>query len=311
MATPTFAPGDVKNSDDPGTQAAFGAPQWGIFTQDGEPVLVADSVASIQYARDYQISDYPQEKGAFQSYNKVQQPYQARVGYYIAESRVEFLNAVEAAVSSLDLVFINSPEIEYPSANLTHYDYRREVRNGVTLILVNVWAEEVRVVNPANTSTTTVQGSGSGESSTSTSSAASGDFSAGNVNSTNAASPTQSGQVQATPTGTNGSATFETGATSEAGVSASNVSITPSATASSGTSYSTDTWTTFTPEQKATIAQQGTASGASSAIASPRVLDNNMSPLNNVGSTIDRPSTLNGSVDVTYYGANPTIPGAF
>ena len=45
----------------------FSGPQWGIFAQSGAPVLVANSVFGIEYARDYRISDYPQEQGAFES----------------------------------------------------------------------------------------------------------------------------------------------------------------------------------------------------------------------------------------------------
>lgn len=151
--------------------AAFGAPQWGIW-KDGSPVLVADSVARVQYARDYQIPNYPQEKGAFESYNKVQIPYDARVGFYISTSRREFLNSVEAAVQSRDLVTFVMPEKFYESANLTHYSFSREVRAGVTLILVEVWCKEVRIIAGIGIS---------------------------DPQSTNAVKSTQSGQVQPIP----------------------------------------------------------------------------------------------------------------
>jgi hypothetical protein len=137
--------------------ALFGVPQWGIFGQGGSPLLAVDSVASVDYARDYRISDYPQEQGAFESYNKVQVPFQAKVGFLIAESRVAFLNGIEAAVKSLDLVTVATPEFSYASANLTHYGYRRELRGSVTMIRVEVWCEEVRIVGqaiPFNTQST-------------------------------------------------------------------------------------------------------------------------------------------------------------
>lgn len=134
-------------ADSPGLISAFGPPQWGIYDKDGNPLLVADSVADIEYARDYKISDYPQEQGAFQTYNKVQLPFQAKLGFYISQTRERFLNTIEAAVKSIALVTVVTPEIRYPSANLTHCGYRREVRAGVTLIRVDVWAEEVRVVS--------------------------------------------------------------------------------------------------------------------------------------------------------------------
>lgn len=170
-------------ADAPGLGSAFGPPQWGIFKQGGQPILVTDSVADVDYTRDYQISTYPQESGAFQSYNKVQRPFQSKVGFYISTTRTQFLNAIEFAVESLDLVTVVTPEIRYPSANLIRYNYRREARSGVSMFRVEVWCEEVRIVSGAALSKS---------------------------QSTNAAGATQSGIVQPVettqnaPTGTDG-----------------------------------------------------------------------------------------------------------
>jgi hypothetical protein len=127
-----------------------GQSQWGIFGTDGTPILEADSVASLEYAQDFRISDYPQEAsattaGTFESYNKVQLPYQAKVGFLIAQTRDEFLNSIGAQLASLTLVTVVSPEVRYANANLTHYGYRRTSKAGVTMILVEVWCEEVRI----------------------------------------------------------------------------------------------------------------------------------------------------------------------
>lgn len=133
-----------------------GAPmtgQWGIFGSDGSPILTVDSVYAIEYARDYRISDYPQEMGAFESYNKVQLPFQAKVTFSIARSRRDFLGSVETATASLGLVSVITPEVSYPSANLTHYGYRRQKENA-ELILVDVWCEEVRITATSSLSDT-------------------------------------------------------------------------------------------------------------------------------------------------------------
>lgn len=160
---------DLLLADAPGLFSLFGPPQWGIFGQDGTPILVADSVGRVEYARDYHVSDYQQEQGAFASYNKVQVPFQVKMTFLVGPSRIAFLNNLNAAVASLQLVTIVTPEISYPSANLTHASYPREARNGKTLIKVDIWAEEIRIISgdPPN-----------------------------NAQSTNAASPSQSGQVQ-------------------------------------------------------------------------------------------------------------------
>jgi hypothetical protein len=130
-------------------------PAWGIFDSSGKAILEVDSFADIDYARDYSVSDAPQEQGAWESYNKVQQPYQAKIGFLIARSRFAFLQSVEAAAASLQLVSVVTPEIAYPSANITHYGYKRTQVNGVTMIRVEVWLEEIRVT--AGTQLGTIQ----------------------------------------------------------------------------------------------------------------------------------------------------------
>lgn len=130
--------------DSPSLASVFGPQQWGIFGQGGQPVLVSESVAAVEYARDYAISDYPQEQGAFESYNKVQNPFQAKVTLLSNQTRAQLLNALEAATYSLSLVSVVTPEVTYPSANITRYSLRRTSRSGVTLIAVDIWLEEVR-----------------------------------------------------------------------------------------------------------------------------------------------------------------------
>lgn len=130
----------------------FTPQQWGIFAQNGEPIIIGDAVDAVQFTRDYQLSEYPQERGAFTSYNKVQVPFQAQVSFLIARTRQNFLLSIESAAGSLQLVSVYTPEIQYPSANIIHYSYRRDSRSGVELIRVDVWVEEVRVWSQAQLS---------------------------------------------------------------------------------------------------------------------------------------------------------------
>ena len=168
-------------ADSPSIGSAFGPPRWGIYAQDGSEVLIVDSVAAVEYVRDYRISDYPQEKGAFQSYNKVQTPYHAPISFLIGPNRRNFLANVEAACASLDLYVVTTPEISYGNANIIHYSYRREWRRGTTMILVEVWCEEVRIVGQARLGSIN-------------SLAPAGSLA---TKSTNAATATQSGSMQA------------------------------------------------------------------------------------------------------------------
>ena len=123
--------------------------QWGIFDQNGDPVITADTVVEVGYRREYKISDFPIEEGSFASYNKVQTPYDVRVTFAIGGSvsdREAVLIQVGAACASLDLYSVVTPEFTYPQANVVHYDYRRTARRGLGLMEIEVWVEEVRQV---------------------------------------------------------------------------------------------------------------------------------------------------------------------
>src|ERR1700677_2829037 len=127
----------------------FQAPQWGIFTTGGAPVITAQTVLDVEYRQENRIATAPQEEGAFLSYNKVTMPFDARVTFAQgadAPSRTAFLNQILAAQASLTLYALVTPEITYPSVNVVHHDYRRTSISGVTLLAVDVGVEQVRVV---------------------------------------------------------------------------------------------------------------------------------------------------------------------
>lgn len=133
-------------------------PRWGIF-KGGAAVAQADSVLTFEYRQDSHIAQYPQEKGAFQSYNKVATPYDARVQMTrggTEDDRAAFLGAIETAARSLDLFDVVTPERVYSSANIQRFDYRRTSRGGVGLLTVELWLIEIRATATAKfTSTAT------------------------------------------------------------------------------------------------------------------------------------------------------------
>lgn len=154
-------PAVLRNSSNPGTAEpprrssdglgasilALFLPRWGLFSDTGVPVLVGDSVIAVDYSKDHAISDYPTEAGGFQAYNKVARPYDARVTFAqggTEADRADFLAQTEAACAALDLLTLVTPEVSYVRANPIRYAYRREARQGVTLLLVDVFVEEVR-----------------------------------------------------------------------------------------------------------------------------------------------------------------------
>ncbi|CAG4888001.1 phage baseplate protein [Paraburkholderia saeva] len=133
---------------------------WGIFDSGSLPIAIADSVRSLEYQGDSRISDYPQEQGAFESYNKVQLPYNVRVALTCGgdeQRRANFLSAIEQAKKSTELYSVVTPEIVYNNANIVGVGYRRETRNGATLITAELHIEEIRVSAVAAFANTDVQ----------------------------------------------------------------------------------------------------------------------------------------------------------
>jgi hypothetical protein len=150
-------------------------PQWGLFTAAGAPAFAGatssnilnaaagaigvtnQSVLDLEFSQDYAIATAPQEQGAFLSYNKVSRPFTARVTYAVsglASFRTAFLQQVQSLISSLTLLSLVMPDYTYPSCNVTHYDFRRTSRSGVTLLIVDIWVEQVRVTGTAAFSNT-------------------------------------------------------------------------------------------------------------------------------------------------------------
>jgi hypothetical protein len=154
----------VLTGDAPPPYAATPA-QWGIFDQNGAPVVLADSVIVFDFRKEYRASNFPIENGAFASYNKVQMPFIGKMAFAKGGTdadRASFLASIQSACDatnpgdplSLALFTIVTPEVSYPNVTLTNYDYMRRALNGVTLLNVDVWCEEVRPTAPAQFSST-------------------------------------------------------------------------------------------------------------------------------------------------------------
>jgi hypothetical protein len=140
-------------SDGPGVPNNQVAPQWGIFL-GGAPVVVADNVVSLTYKQEWAIADYPVEEGAFETYDKVQIPFEARVRFSAGGSeanRQALLDSIAAIAGDNQTRYtVVTPEETYPSVTIAHYDYSRTATNGVGLIQVDVWCLNIMVNTTAN-----------------------------------------------------------------------------------------------------------------------------------------------------------------
>jgi len=162
--------------------AIFG-PQWGIFPSGvgggglsnllgnqllgfslGGQAFPYNSILDFDFKQDFPISDYQQEDGGFQSYDKVQLPFDVRVR--VASGGNQFareglITAVEAAMSTLALFEVVTPERTYSNCCITHVDYKRQSHNGVGVIIMDIWFIEIRITSTStfsNTATPTVAG---------------------------------------------------------------------------------------------------------------------------------------------------------
>lgn len=146
------------------------ASDWMIAdARTSSKVIVPDTVPRFEFRGDRRISDYPVEQGAFASYNKVVTPYEIRMtmvcsGLNYAQNAIsslglnlgqgfmqksDFIDTLDYMLDTTDLFTIVTPDKAYESANLEHYDYKRETRNGATMLIIEAWFREVRVTASA------------------------------------------------------------------------------------------------------------------------------------------------------------------
>lgn len=131
-------------------------PTWGIFL-DGIPVLPKNSTINFSYRQDWTISNYPVEEGGFQSYDKVQLPFDVRIRVVSGSTRTDcyaLLAALDIIANTLNLYDVVTPERVYLSCNVTHYDYTRSATNGASIIIVDIGLVEIRVTATATFSNT-------------------------------------------------------------------------------------------------------------------------------------------------------------
>lgn len=124
-------------------------PKWGIVTSSGSAAITPDSFVDFEYREERKIPNYPVEKGGFQSYNKVALPFDVRVTLSCSGNgkmtKQQFLAAIDKLLFNLTLVSVVTPEITFNNCNLIHADYRREARQNATLIVAQLWFQEVRI----------------------------------------------------------------------------------------------------------------------------------------------------------------------
>lgn len=164
------------------------AGQWGIFNATGTCVLSAARVLSVSAESSSPIATAPLEEGAFLSYSKVQNPRQHRVlmvcdgsetglsdmgvslfsgadltrlaGADALYVRKAFFTTLAALEADLSLYAVVTPERKYRNVSITGHRWVREARRGITMPVVEITLQEVRLTGTQGfTQTQTPQGS--------------------------------------------------------------------------------------------------------------------------------------------------------
>jgi hypothetical protein len=160
--SPAAPPVRPLTSDNAAAISQYG-PQWGIFDATGGLAVEPDNIVAFEANSEFRIADYPIENGKFESYNKVQMPYDLRVVMSKGGNdldRSEFLAAISNLVGSTLLYSVVTPDSSYTSVNAVRYDYRRSAEAGATLLTVEVQCRQVRTTaRIAFTSSKTASGS--------------------------------------------------------------------------------------------------------------------------------------------------------
>lgn len=157
VASRTGLLGVLSRIDRFGVLSSILAQQWGVYDRSGNLAIVPDSVIGLEYRGEYKIAIHPVEQGMFASYNKVKMPYDIRMTMTCSGARGflselalgymqkgDFIEALEIMNGSLEQFVISTPDYAYPNANLVRFDYARTSTNGVSLLTVDLYFQEVR-----------------------------------------------------------------------------------------------------------------------------------------------------------------------
>lgn len=141
-------PDPLADSDIGQEGGAGSGPQWGIFDSDGNQVIEPDNVVSFDWSGAYRTIDYPIEEGNFETYNKVQQPFDPRIvmrkGGSVSD-RQDFINTLNTIRGDLKLYSAVTPEISYDSVNITDVSYARRADAGATVIEATISLKQINV----------------------------------------------------------------------------------------------------------------------------------------------------------------------
>ena len=126
------------------------AGEWGIYSQGGGLAITPDTFLGVECKNSFRVSNFPQEEGAFASYNKIATPYDIKATIAVSgfdSSKGDVLASTYEMLSGTDLYMVVTPDEVYDNATLVNYQYHRSSKHGVTLLVAELWFTEVRLVD--------------------------------------------------------------------------------------------------------------------------------------------------------------------
>lgn len=134
-------------SSDAARISQLAASQWGVYTREGALALDPDSVNAVGFDAEYRLADFPIEKGGFETYDKVQMPFECSIQLAKGGTRSEreaFLAIAEGLRGNRELYNVVTPEATWRNVNIVRVTIERNTDNGAGLILLNLRLREVR-----------------------------------------------------------------------------------------------------------------------------------------------------------------------
>lgn len=120
---------------------------WGFFDMTGQPVVLQDSIVSVDFAAENQVADHPVETGGFASYNKVQAPNRVMITVTkggTEDERAKFHQRLDKARTTLDLFAVITPDVTLTNLTIERITYERRQNHGVNLLVADIVLREVR-----------------------------------------------------------------------------------------------------------------------------------------------------------------------
>ena len=130
--------------------------RWGIYTLAGKAVFDVDSCVDLKYGNGGKVSAFPVEKGSFVSYNKVQNPFQAKLRLSVGGPKrmAAFMAALETETAAANLYNVITPEAIYKNVTIEKFDYARSAEQGRSKLVAEITLVEIREVTPAYSNVT-------------------------------------------------------------------------------------------------------------------------------------------------------------